>query len=115
LKAEIDDLEEAKANSDREKQSLNAQLDDLRRNAGDSEATRRYAEQNSKLEAELKAVKAELEKLDKAKKDAERKLKKKFDDDLAEANDRVDTEKKKADRLDKKVKKLEDEIKKLRK
>jgi len=97
------------------KQSLNAQLDELRRNAGDSDATRKFTEQNAKLEAELKSVKAELEKLDKSKKDAERKLKKKFDDDLAEANDRAEAEKKKAERLDKKAKKFEDEIKKLRK
>jgi len=92
-----------------------SQLDEHRKNAGDSEATRRAADQVTKLEAELNSLRAEIEKLDKAKKDTERKLKKKFDDDLAEANDRAEAEKKKADRIDKKLKKTEDELKKLRK
>jgi len=88
----------------------------LRKNSeAGGDAQRKLNELEDRLSKEIASLKAEIERLDKLKKDSDKKMKKKFDDDLAEAEEKVETEKKKAERLEKKCKKLEDDLKKLKK
>jgi len=86
-----------------------------RANEGGGDAARKLSELQSKTDAEIKKMKEDLDKADKTRKDLERKMKKKYDDDMAEKDDLISKEKSKADRADKKVKKLEADIKTLRK